>query len=72
MDPDDLDYRRIFEQTASPYLVMTADRHASLAAGFDAHLAKPLQAAELNRLLAAWALLGQPPTQHRQRLAEQP
>lgn len=35
-----------------------ADRRTSLAAGFDAHLAKPLRAAELDRLLAAWGATG--------------
>ena len=40
-----------------------ADRRGSLAAGFDAHLSKPLQTAELDRLLAGWGVTGAaPPT----------
>ncbi|GAA3207940.1 ATP-binding protein [Dactylosporangium siamense] len=35
-----------------------ADRRASRAAGFDAHLAKPLQLEQLDRLLEAWTAAG--------------
>ncbi|GAB3845729.1 response regulator [Dactylosporangium cerinum] len=39
-----------------------ADRRASRAAGFDAHLAKPLQLEQLDRMLETWAAAAPPAT----------